>query len=327
MRNALPKNGPRKNESAIVNLDDKDGPGTHWVAYKKNRNNVIYFDSFGNLRSPEDFVKYLGVNKIKYNHERFQDYDTFICGHLCLKFLNQKRKQLQLLELSITRTVMSESLILSLSGKSSELETTYFPSIELATEKNYVLGLVELLTFNSIPNIDSNNNKFHIVELRKVDDKAVVEIKELIEIPVGSYEIEDIENYLIGVLEPKGIKLSIKANNNTLKSVIECNKTIDFRYKDSIGSLLGFTPRLLHADTVHDSNQPVSILKVNSLRVECNITTGAYSNDQKVHTIHEFFPAVPPGYKIIEVPSQTCQYPLKISINHNYALLIKTKIW
>ena len=89
MRNALPENGPRKNESAIVNLNDKDGPGTHWVAYKKNGNNVIYFDIFGNLRSPGDLVKYLGIKKIKYNHERFQDFDTFICGHLCLKFLNQ----------------------------------------------------------------------------------------------------------------------------------------------------------------------------------------------------------------------------------------------
>ena len=75
---------------------------------------------------------------------------------------------------------MNESLILSLSGQSSELETSYFPSIELSSEKNYVLGLVELLTFNSIPNIDNNNNKFYIVELRKV----VINIKETKEIPV-----------------------------------------------------------------------------------------------------------------------------------------------
>ena len=95
---------------------------------------------------------------------------------------------------------MSESLIVSLSQKSSKLETTYFLSIELASEKNYVLGLVELLPFDSIPNIDSRNNKFHIVYL--------------------------------------------------------------------IGSLFGFTPRSLHADTVHVSNKPVPILKVTSLRAE-----------------------------------------------------------
>ena len=44
MRNTLPKGGPRKYESAIVNLDDEKGPGTHWIAFTKKENEVIYFD-------------------------------------------------------------------------------------------------------------------------------------------------------------------------------------------------------------------------------------------------------------------------------------------
>ena len=88
MRNQLPVKGPHKNESAIVNLDDSDGPGTHWVAYKKIGNNVLYFDSFGNLCPPLDLIDYLGVGSfIKYNHDRYQDYGSVECGHLCLKFL------------------------------------------------------------------------------------------------------------------------------------------------------------------------------------------------------------------------------------------------
>ena len=59
---------------------------------------------------------------------------------------------------------MSDSLIFTLSAASSELETRFFPPIELSPDKNYVLGLVELLTFNSIPNIDRNNNKFNIAD-------------------------------------------------------------------------------------------------------------------------------------------------------------------
>lgn len=90
MRNDLPKNGPRRRESAIVNLDDKDGPGTHWVAYKKIGDEVVYFDSFGNLRPPSDLVGYLGVGSVKYNHERYQNYGTVDCGHLCLKFLSEQ---------------------------------------------------------------------------------------------------------------------------------------------------------------------------------------------------------------------------------------------
>jgi len=55
MRNALPISGARRNESGIVNLDDARGPGTHWIAYAKRHNYVIYFDSFGNLRSPKNW--------------------------------------------------------------------------------------------------------------------------------------------------------------------------------------------------------------------------------------------------------------------------------
>ena len=51
---------------------------------------------------------------------------------------------------------MFELFTLSLSGTSSVLEADYFPPIELDPKRKYVLGLVELLTFNSKPNIDMN---------------------------------------------------------------------------------------------------------------------------------------------------------------------------
>ena len=95
-----------------------------------------------------------------------------------------------------------------------------------------------------------------------------------------------------------------------LLSQILCNHNINFKPKDSISRLLGFTHRVLEANKVHESDSPVSIIKVNSLRVECSITTGAYINNQKVHTIHEFFPKVPPGYKIVEVPSHVIYLPV-----------------
>lgn len=193
--------------------------------------------------------------------------------------------------------VMEETLTLSLSNTSSILEAQYFPPIELSPKHNYVLGLVDFLTFNSIPNIDDGCNKFY------VNDQVIT-------LPTGSYEIEDIESYLQEVLASQKISITIKPNNNTLRSVIKCSHKIDFRPKDSIGRLLGFTQRILESGVTHNSDLPVSILKVNALRIECNITSGAYINDRKVHTIHEFFPAVPPGYKIIEIPSQIIYLPI-----------------
>lgn len=86
MRNALPRK-PRFYETGIVNLDSKDGPGTHWVAYKKRGTDVIYFDSYGNLRPPSEIISYFRGNQLKYNYNQEQSYNTNICGHLCLKFL------------------------------------------------------------------------------------------------------------------------------------------------------------------------------------------------------------------------------------------------
>ena len=57
MRDSLPKK-PLINESAIVNLDSTSGPGTHWVCYKKRKNKVKYLDSFGNLKPPNELIKY-----------------------------------------------------------------------------------------------------------------------------------------------------------------------------------------------------------------------------------------------------------------------------
>ncbi|KAL6257713.1 hypothetical protein P5V15_011293 [Pogonomyrmex californicus] len=64
------------------------GPGTHWVAYAKRNDRVIYFDSFGNLRPPKELVRYFGDNvMIEYNRTSYQTYDQSVCGQLCLWFL------------------------------------------------------------------------------------------------------------------------------------------------------------------------------------------------------------------------------------------------
>jgi hypothetical protein len=87
MRNALPSTKALENESAIINLDDKNGSGTHWTCYKKIGDRVWYFDSMGNIRPPKELFDYLKVDEILYNQQRYQNFNSFICGHLCLKFL------------------------------------------------------------------------------------------------------------------------------------------------------------------------------------------------------------------------------------------------
>lgn len=90
MRDTLPKTGVFINESAVINLDSFRGVGTHWVCYMKRGNIVNYFDSFGNLRPPNELVKYLNSKQrviINFNYVNKQKLNTSNCGHLCLDFL------------------------------------------------------------------------------------------------------------------------------------------------------------------------------------------------------------------------------------------------
>lgn len=91
------------------------------------------------------------------------------------------------------------SFTLSISDTKSSLLTNYSPPLQLDGE--YKCGLLYFSTFNSIPNIDSKNNKIHYGDER------------IIEIPEGSYELHDISDYLKANI--KDFKLS--CNNNTLK--------------------------------------------------------------------------------------------------------------
>lgn len=80
---------PRVIETAVVNLDFANNPGTHWICYKKSRDAVRVFDSFGNLPPPLQLRRYFKGCDIKYNYDRRQAFGTFNCGHLCLKFLTE----------------------------------------------------------------------------------------------------------------------------------------------------------------------------------------------------------------------------------------------
>lgn len=235
-----------------------------------------------------------------------------------------------------------DSKTLSLTGDTSILRVDYFPPIELG-DGAYVCGLIDFQTFNSIPNVDETNNKFHFIDdvdiqptsfkeqesydISNTDldllpnDFNLLNNERTISIPTGSYEIEDINQYLTKSLG-ENIQFSLRVNNNTLKSEILCNRKINLKKRNTIGCLLGFSERVLEANILHESDKPINILKVNAIKVECNIITGAYANNKPVHTIHEFFPTVSPGFKIIEVPQNVIYLPVTVKSIHTLSLSI-----
>lgn len=148
---------------------------------------------------------------------------------------------------------------------------------------------------------------------------------EIVTLPHGSYEIDDIAQFLKNFVpgdSQEALGVELRPNNVTLRSEIRSAHEIDFASPDSLGSLLGFEKKRLTPNVWHVSDNIVNILRVNALRVECSIVSGAYSNGDPVHTIHEFSPNVPPGYKISEAPSNVIYLPVKQRVIDNITVRI-----
>lgn len=298
----------------------------------------------------------------------------------------------------ISLEIMS-SITLTLTGDSSHLSAQYCPEIDLS-DGEYVCGLIDFQTFNSIPNIDETNNLFYFghanllqnegnrnnkndkndknsnnesedrtlnsVDLIEESDDTSNSVEEeeeergkqaeeeeerlltnrvrnkkrkkraivfapvrepialtCVKIPTGSYELDHLAQYLQRHVALNGGKLVLHANTNTLHCEIYCNQPIDFSRANTIGPLLGYKiDQVLRAYETHESQLPANILKVNVIRIECSIITGSYLNNKPSHSIHEFSPRVPPGYKIIEVPQNVIYYPITVRHIQNIDLSI-----
>ncbi|KAL6252056.1 hypothetical protein P5V15_015036 [Pogonomyrmex californicus] len=148
------------------------------------------------------------------------------------------------------------SLSLSFTGKSSILTACYFPALDLSDD-DYELGLTNFETYNTMPNVDSTNNKFYYDD----DDKMIV-------ISEASYELSAIDKYLNAAIskrrrieskrtidddesddviydendegERDTQPLIIRANENTMRSEIRCEHRVNFAKLNNIGSLLEF---------------------------------------------------------------------------------------
>lgn len=194
------------------------------------------------------------------------------------------------------------SYIFTLSGQNSVLSTKLYPPIILNDQSQYELGLINFMSYNTIPNVDETNNMFYID-------------KQKIKIPKGTYEIKDLVEFISQKLEKnqKGLPihyLSIVINHNTMQCEIKSTGQIDFSQDNSIGKLFGFENRILKPNTKHFSDHPINVTKVNAICVECNLIRNSFNSDKVSHILHMFYPSVAPGYKIIETPTNVIYLPI-----------------
>ena len=90
-RNNLPK---IKNGSYIINLDEYKLIGTDWIALYVNGNNrkTMCFDSFGVEHIAKEIEKFIG-NKYIINIYRIQAYDSIMCRHFFIGFIDFMLKE------------------------------------------------------------------------------------------------------------------------------------------------------------------------------------------------------------------------------------------
>ena len=82
-----------ENGAYVINLDEYQDIGTHWVALYVNNKTVTNFDSFGVEHIPKEIIKFIesgfldNKNMIT-NIYRIQAYDSVMCGYFCNGFIN-----------------------------------------------------------------------------------------------------------------------------------------------------------------------------------------------------------------------------------------------
>ena len=96
-----------KKGAYVINLDEYENTGTHWVSLfvkpkytteSSSLERTIYFDSFGAEHIPKEINKFIGNSDIKRNIFRIEAYDSIMCGYFCIKLINYMLKGKTLLD-------------------------------------------------------------------------------------------------------------------------------------------------------------------------------------------------------------------------------------
>lgn len=234
---------------------------------------------------------------------------------------------------------------ITLNGNSSNLSCDFFPPIEVS--RNAKICLLGLQTNNSIPNVNEKCNRIGFIVITKQEniitsdmysvssDSSVAsefppEIKLLNEIikyeftiPTGTYELSDLETAIQQLLSGKPIDFKLVANKITLKCEMNSTAHVDFTMPNNIASLLGFKSKIYESNVTHRSDTLVNISKINCIYIESNLVDGSFVNGQHCHIIHEFYPSVAAGFKIIEVPTHLVFYSLNCTSISHASLVLK----
>jgi hypothetical protein len=193
---------------------------------------------------------------------------------------------------------------ISLDGNSSKIKCEFEDPIDLDKNFNYEICLLNFSTYNSIPNVSEKLKNNVLTYINKNEKDNTIEIIDIV-FPTGSYEIENIHNYI-----DQKLGIQIRPNLTTLKVEIYSKLELDLTKENSIGKLLGFSKQIIPIRKKVSSDLPVDIMKVNTIRIKCDIASGSYENKKLTNIIHEFVLTDNPGEKINEIPKNLIYFPI-----------------
>jgi len=77
------------NESIIVNLSNNYEPGSHFIAFYRKNNTLIYFDSLCFFLLDNNLKSFILKHKLnfEYNKIAIQDVNSSFCGYYCILFI------------------------------------------------------------------------------------------------------------------------------------------------------------------------------------------------------------------------------------------------
>ena len=74
--------------TCVINLDEYEEVGTHWIALFCSRSEIAYFDSFGVEHVPEEIKEFIGNKNIITSIFRVQANTSIIGGYFCIGFID-----------------------------------------------------------------------------------------------------------------------------------------------------------------------------------------------------------------------------------------------
>ena len=76
-----------KDKAYLIDFDEYESKGAHWIALYVKAKNVTNPDSFGIEHIPKK-LKIIGNKNIITNMYRIQGHDSIICGYFCIGFID-----------------------------------------------------------------------------------------------------------------------------------------------------------------------------------------------------------------------------------------------